>query len=158
MTSITVRPVAFVRNERKDLSDDDWGAVASIVELAPELDPESLAGIEAFSHVEVVFFFDRVGEHEIEFKSRHPRGNTAWPKVGVFAQRGKNRPNRIGSSIARVERRDGRSLHVMGLDAIDGTPVLDLKPVMKEFLPRGSVRQPSWSDELMKDYWEKTAR
>jgi tRNA (adenine37-N6)-methyltransferase len=48
----------------------------------------------------------------------------------------------------------GRSLSVEGLDARDGTPVLDIKPVMQEFLPLGPIHQPDWSQELMKDYWK----
>jgi tRNA-Thr(GGU) m(6)t(6)A37 methyltransferase TsaA len=117
------------------------------------LEADSLAGLEEFSHVEVLFFFDRVAESEVEHRSRHPRGNPAWPRVGIFAQRGKNRPNRLGSSIARITKREGRTLHVVGLDAVDGTPVIDLKPVMKEFLPREAIRQPEWSIELMREYW-----
>jgi tRNA (Thr-GGU) A37 N-methylase len=90
--------------------------------------------------------------------ARHPRNNTAWPRVGIFAQRGKNRPNRIGSTICRVLRIDGRELYVAELDAIDKTPVLDIKPVMAEFLPREPVRQPRWSQELMSRYWlQKTS-
>ena len=85
--------------------------------------------------------------------ARHPRNNPDWPAVGIFAQRGKNRPNRIGSTLCRVLGVDGRTLHVAELDAIDGTPVLDLKPVMAEFLPRGEICQPEWSRELMRDYW-----
>ncbi|MFN5819570.1 MAG: TrmO family methyltransferase, partial [Novosphingobium sp.] len=85
--------------------------------------------------------------------ARHPRGNPDWPKVGVFAQRGRNRPNRLGVSVCRILGVDGTSLLVGGLDAIDGTPVLDIKPVMAEFQPRGEVRQPDWSRELMADYW-----
>jgi len=155
MTSILLKPVAYVRNERRDLSDDDWGEVPSTLELAPEVHPDSLIGLEEFSHVEVLFFFDQVREDEVEWRARHPRGNTAWPRVGIFAQRGKNRPNRLGSCIARVIERDGRALRVMGLDAVDGTPVVDLKPVMQEFLPREPVRQPGWSVELMRDYWKR---
>lgn len=75
--------------------------------------------------------------------------------MGIFAQRGKNRPNRIGSTICRVLGVDGRTLRVAELDAIDGTPVLDLKPVMTEFLPRTAVRQPDWSNALMQEYWLK---
>jgi tRNA (Thr-GGU) A37 N-methylase len=82
-----------------------------------------------------------------------PRDNPAWPKVGIFAQRGKNRPNRLGVSVARVLAVEGHVLRVGELDAIDGTPVVDLKPVMREFLPRGEVRQPAWAGELMVDYW-----
>lgn len=70
-----------------------------------------------------------------------------------LAQRGKNRPNRLGLTTVRVLGVAGRSLRVAELDAIDGTPVLDIKPVMAEFLPRTAVRQPAWSRELMRDYW-----
>jgi tRNA (Thr-GGU) A37 N-methylase len=76
-----------------------------------------------------------------------------WPEVGIFAQRGRTRPNRLGSTIVRVLGREGRKLYVSELDAIDGTPVVDIKPVMEEFLPRERVRQPAWSRELMRDYW-----
>ena len=74
----------------------------------------------------------------------------------MFAQRGKNRPNRLGSCIATIAKREGRALHVVGLDAIDGTPVIDLKPVMQEFLPRAPVKQPAWSSELMQEYWSRS--
>ena len=106
-----------------------------------------------FSHVEVIFHFHRVAESAIERGTRHARGNVAWPRVGIFAQRGKNRPNRLGSTIAEIKGREGRVLTVAGLDAVDGTPVLDIKPLIVEFLPCGPVRQPPWSRELMRDYW-----
>jgi tRNA-Thr(GGU) m(6)t(6)A37 methyltransferase TsaA len=150
---IAVHAIGFVRCSRTQVVDDNWGNVPSVIELVAELDPDSLLGIEEFSHVEVLYFFDRVPEGAIERTARHPRDNQAWPRVGVFAQRGKNRPNRLGSCIARITGRTGRALHVLGLDAIDQTPVLDLKPVMQEFLPREPVRQPSWATELMRDYW-----
>ena len=73
--------------------------------------------------------------------------------TGIFAQRGKNRPNRIGSTVCRVIRIEGTRLYVSELDAIDGTPILDIKPVMTEFLPRSDVRQPAWTHELMQRYW-----
>ncbi len=100
-----------------------------------------------------MYVFDRVDPGKIERGARHPRNNPAWPKVGIFAQRGKNRPNRIGTTICRVERVEGLRLHVTGLDAIDGTPVLDIKPWVKEFGPRGEPRQPGWVGELMAGYW-----
>ena len=90
---------------------------------------------------------------EIQTGARHPRGRTDWPKVGILAQRGKGRPNRIGVTACRLISVDGLRLKVMGLDAIDGTPVLDIKPVMKGFLPRGAVKEPEWAAELMKGYW-----
>ena len=151
----TVQSIGIVRNERTELRDDDWDAVASVIELRPEFPAESLAGLEEFSHVEVLFLFDRVTEASIERVARHPRENPAWPRVGIFAQRGKSRPNRLGASIATIVHREGRCLHVRGLDAVNGTPVLDLKPVMAEYLPREPVRQPQWSVELMREYWSK---
>jgi tRNA (Thr-GGU) A37 N-methylase len=60
----------------------------------------------------------------------------------------------LGATIVKIIKREGVQLFVKGLDAIDGTPVLDIKPVMKEFLPRGEVSQPDWATELMKNYWE----
>jgi len=155
--TIEIRPVAFVRSSRVEPIDDGWGAVTSVIELVEDVPAESLIGLDAFSHVEVLFVFDRVGEDAIEPGTRHPRGNTAWPRVGIFAQRGKNRPNRLGATICRIERvdLDGGRVHVAGLDAIDGTPIVDLKPVMQEFLPREDVRQPAWATELMRGYWTK---
>jgi len=100
-----------------------------------------------------LFFFDRVEPEKIVAGARHPRNNRDWPAVGIFAQRGKARPNRIGNTIVRILRRDGRVLYIAELDAVDGTPVLDIKPVMQEFLPRAEVRQPRWSRELMQRYW-----
>jgi tRNA-Thr(GGU) m(6)t(6)A37 methyltransferase TsaA len=150
---IAMHVIGLVRSPRTEVIDDDWGNVASVIELVADFDPDSLLGIEDFSHVEVIYVFDRVPESAIERTARHPRDNQAWPRVGVFAQRGKNRPNRLGSSIARITGRSGRALHVLGLDAIDKTPVLDLKPVMQEFLPREPVQQPRWASELMRNYW-----
>jgi tRNA-Thr(GGU) m(6)t(6)A37 methyltransferase TsaA len=152
--TITVEPVAHVRSPRDDLRDDEWGDVVARIELVDHLPDESLDGIEGFSHVEVLFHFDRVDPAKVEMGARHPRGNTEWPRVGIFAQRGKNRPNRLGTTIARILERDPRALVVQGLDAIDGTPVLDIKPVMCEFLPRDPVEQPAWTTELMRAYWE----
>ena len=98
-------------------------------------------------------FFHRVEPTSIVVGVRHPRDNPAWPAVGIFAQRGRNRQNRLGSTICRVLRVSDTRLFVAELDAIDRTPVLDLKPVMREFLPREPVRQPEWSHELMRQYW-----
>jgi len=116
---------------------------------------ESLAGLKQFSHVEVIYLFNHLESDAAVEWARHPRSNKLWPKVGIFAQRASRRPNRLGATIARIVGVRGRALKVKGLDAVDGTPVLDVKPVFKEFLPRGSVRQPRWVSELMKDYWRK---
>src|SRR5205807_206240 len=73
--------------------------------------------------------------------ARRPRGNLEWPEVGILAQRAKARPSRIGVSVCELVEVDGLELAVRGLDAIDGTPVLDVKPYMIEFAPRGPIFQ-----------------
>lgn len=149
-----IEPVAFVRGGRAAAVDDDWDSETAVIELAPRFTADAIAGLSDFSHAEIAFVFDQVPPEKIETGARHPRNRTDWPLVGIFAQRGKNRPNRIGITVCRIERVDGTLIHVRGLDAIDGTPVIDIKPVMREFLPRGDLRQPEWSSELMGGYWQ----
>jgi tRNA-Thr(GGU) m(6)t(6)A37 methyltransferase TsaA len=152
---LEVEAIGRVEGARAEAEDDFWGGAESCIVLAEQFPEDALQGIEDFSHAEVIFHFDRVDPAKIVTGARHPRNNRAWPAVGIFAQRGKSRPNRIGSTICRVLRREGRRLYVAELDAIDGTPVLDIKPVMREFLPREEVRQPAWSHELMRQYWQR---
>jgi len=149
-----IKPIGLVRGGRKEPIDDDWGKVeADIVLDASQFSAESTAGLSDFSHLTVVYQFHLVPDAEIQRGSRHPRGRTDWPKVGIFAQRGKGRPNRIGVTACRLLSVNGLTLRVRGLDAIDGTPVLDIKPVMTGFLPRGEIREPDWAKELMAGYW-----
>ena len=150
---INLSPIAFVKNIRAEIQDDHWGDVVSVIELDSAVSEEALFQIESFSHAEIIFYFHLVDEDKIETGARHPRNNESWPRVGIFAQRGKNRPNRLGVTTVKILKREGRQLFVQGLDAIDGTPVLDIKPVIKEFLPREEIRQPVWATELMKNYW-----
>ena len=152
-SALRFEPIAIVVGGRAEAVDDDWERVEAIVRLDERFGPEALDGLEEFSHVEVVYVFDRVDPADVETGARHPRGNERWPRVGIFAQRAKDRPNRIGVSVCRLLRVDGRDVHVAGLDAVDGTPVLDVKPVMAEFTPRGALRQPAWASELMAGYW-----
>ena len=154
MSEITLKPIGYVRNTRLDLEDDNWGSVASEIRLDESLLEESLDGIETFSHAEIIFYFDQVADEKEIPLSRHPRGNKDWPKVGIFAQRNKDRPNHLGLTIVKIIGREGRSLFVKGLDAVHGTPVLDIKPIFTEFLPREEIRQSAWSHELMNDYWD----
>jgi len=151
---IELEPIGYVRSARAQPVDDGWDQVASLIALdAARFGPEALLGLDEFSHVEVAYHFHAARPDALERGARHPGGRTDWPRVGIFAQRGKDRPNHLGLTICRLRRIDGLALEVEGLDAIDGTPVLDLKPVMAEFLPRGEVRQPAWASELMQGYW-----
>lgn len=149
-----VEAIGKVLSSRSEVRDDDWDSEVSIIELdSGGFTEEALWGLAEFSHAEVIFLFDRVAETRIERGARRPRGNPDWPLVGIFGQRGKNRPNRIGTTIVRIDSVDGLSLKVSGLDAVDGTPVLDIKPFMAEFGPRGPLVQPQWATELMRGYW-----
>jgi hypothetical protein len=152
---IEMEPIGHVEAARAEPRDDFWGGEQACIVLADRFEADALQGLETFSHAEVLFFFDQVDPSKIVSGARHPRNDPQWPAVGIFAQRGKNRPNRIGSTLCRVLRLEGRRLYVAELDAIDGTPVLDIKPVMSEFLPRDAVRQPAWSHALMQHYWQK---
>jgi tRNA-Thr(GGU) m(6)t(6)A37 methyltransferase TsaA len=148
-----VRRIGTVVSSRAEAIDDEWGDVTATIALQPPFDARSVAGLDGFSHVEVVFLFDRVDPDSVCEHARHPRGNPDWPEVGIFAQRAKDRPNRLGLCTCELIAVDGASIVVRGLDAIDGTPVLDVKPYLQEFAARGAVHQPAWSHELMRRYW-----
>jgi tRNA-Thr(GGU) m(6)t(6)A37 methyltransferase TsaA len=154
MDPITLIPVATVVGGRREPVDDGWDAERATIRLdGARFTTDAVAGLEAFSHLEVVTLFHLVAPDGVERGSRHPRGNPDWPRVGIFAQRAKDRPNRIGVTRCRLLGVDGLDLHVVGLDAVDGTPVLDVKPHMSGFDARGEVRQPAWALELMDGYW-----
>lgn len=147
-------PLGVVHSPRDEVLDDDWGDVVATLALDPAVvDEDATLGLEEFSHVEVVYLFDRVDPGSVQTGARHPRGNPDWPRVGILAQRAKGRPNRIGVTTCELVEVRGLTVVVRGLDAVDGTPVLDLKPYMTEFAPRTEVRQPAWSRELMTGYW-----
>jgi tRNA-Thr(GGU) m(6)t(6)A37 methyltransferase TsaA len=153
-TDVVARPIGHVVGGRTKVFDDNWDAESAVIRLdAAQYGPDAVAGLESFSHLEVIYHFHRVAPERIETGARHPRGNQDWPLVGIFAQRGKNRPNRLGVSRCRLTAVDGLDLHVRGLDAVEGSPVLDIKPYMAEFGPRGDVVQPGWSTEIMRAYY-----
>ena len=148
-----IEPVARVVGGRDVVRDDDWAVERAVLLLDERFSPDALLGLSEFSHLEVVYLFDRVDPAGVETGARHPRGNPEWPRVGIFAQRAKDRPNRIGVSRCRLLGVEGRSIAVAGLDAVAGTPVLDIKPYMNEFAPQEPAHQPAWATELMAGYW-----
>lgn len=151
---IAMEPIGFVRGGRVEATKDGWGSNRSRVELrADRFDASALQGLEAHSHVEILFYFHVGADEPTEHGARRPRGRADWPAVGIFAQHGRMRPNRIGVSICKILSVAGVAIHVEGLDAVDGTPVLDIKPVWNGYLPRGPVREPPWATELMAGYW-----
>jgi tRNA-Thr(GGU) m(6)t(6)A37 methyltransferase TsaA len=151
-SEINFKAVGFVVNSRKHPDDDHWEPVISEIRLADHVPVEAFDGISAFSHLEIIYFFDKVERLQINY-SGYPRGNPAYPVMGIFAQRKKDRPNAIGLATVELIEHSGRTITVKYLDAIDGTPVLDIKPVIKEFGPQTEIRQPPWVSELMKNYW-----
>jgi tRNA (adenine37-N6)-methyltransferase len=135
--SFTVHPVGTVVSGRVDPANTDhWGAVVSTIEFDERFGPDSLAGLTGFSHVEVLFVFDQTSERTDYTGTRSPRGRSDLPAVGVFAERGPRRPNRIGATICEV-------VDVQG-------PILR---VLRQFLPAG-VKQPDWVDVLMQEYFQ----
>jgi tRNA (Thr-GGU) A37 N-methylase len=143
-----VRAIAYIRNERNEALDDNWGDIVSTVELAQDVPSESLRGLAEFSHVEIIFFADWAEDVPPGPWHRHPRANPDWPDVGVFAQRNKDRPNRLLLTTVAIETITERSFTVRGLDGIDGTPVLDIKPVFRWSVARGELRVAAWSEAL----------
>ncbi|MFY1692774.1 SAM-dependent methyltransferase [Plantactinospora sp. WMMB782] len=151
--SYQVEPVARVVGGRSEAFEDNWQDVRSVIRIGGHLPADAALGLADFSHLEVVFLFDRIAPERVNPAARHPRADSRFPVVGIFASRGPSRPNRLAVSRCRLIRVDGRDLHVADLDALDGTPVLDIKPYLREFAPRTPVVQPSWADELMRDYY-----
>ena len=151
--TFSISAIGTVKGGRARAEDDAWGASRAAIELDASFSADALAGLDGFSHAEIIFIFDRLSESEITTSARRPRGNPDWPLVGIFAQRGRNRPNRIGVSVCRIVAVNGTRLEVEGLDAIDGTPVIDIKPVLRGFLPRSAIREPEWAAAIMADYW-----
>jgi len=149
--NITIKPIAFVRNNRKTPIDDNWGTIISEIELVDLLPIECFDGIENFSHLEIIYYFHK--SKKTILGSQHPRENIKFPKTGIFAQRKKDRPNHLGLCTVNLIKREGRVLFVSNFDAIDQTPIIDIKPVLKEFLPKGEIKQANWTNEIMKNYW-----
>jgi len=150
---IVLTPIGYVKNNRTEIEDDNWGQIISEIELVDNITVESLTGIEAFSHLHIIFYMNKVNDEKAKAQCRHPRNNIELPKLGTYAQRNKNRPNKLGLTTVQLIDRKNRIIKVKNLDAINGTPILDIKPVMKEFQPKTTIKQPNWTKEIMKNYW-----
>ncbi len=149
---ITLQPIGFVKNARKQPDDDNWATVISEIELADHIPVTAFNNILQFSHLEIIYYFNKVKAEAIVY-SGHPRSNSAYPDMGIFAQRKKDRPNTIGLCTVELLTQEGKTITVKYLDAIDGTPVLDIKPVFKEFGTKTTIKQPAWVEDLMRKYW-----
>jgi len=147
-------PIGTVHGGRAEPLDDAWDSVEAEIRLdASVVGPDAALGLDQFSHVVVVFGFHRLDPAAVETNARHPRGRKDWPRMGILAQRGAPRPNRIGVTTCTLLAAQGLILRVRGLDAIAGSPVFDIKPHMTGFDPRGEIREPDWAREIMAGYW-----
>ena len=153
MPTIPLTVIATVRNGRTSTADSGWGAVESTIELCPEF-AAGLQGLDQFSHALVLFYMHLDPDREPATLTRRPRGRADMPLLGVFAQRGRMRPNTVGITAVEIVRVEPARVTVRGLDAIDGTPVLDLKPYVPVFDRVDQPRVPEWVDRLMKGYFE----
>jgi tRNA-Thr(GGU) m(6)t(6)A37 methyltransferase TsaA len=152
ISPVTLTPIGVVRGGREAIFEDHWADVVARIVLDPALlEPDATLGLAEFSHLEVVFCFHR--EDRVRRGAGHPRGNPAWPRVGVLAGHSPVRPNHLGVSRCELLAVDGLELTVQSLDAVDGTPVLDIKPFATAFQPAGPVREPAWMRELMREYY-----
>ena len=151
-TGICVVPIGCVVGGRQEIREDGWAdETARIVLDETQLEPDATLGLVAFSHLEVVFHFHRSTRERAG--AAHPRSNPHWPRVGVLADHSPHRRNHLGVSRCELLSVEGLELTVRGLDAVDGTPVLDVKPYVEEFGPRGPIREPAWIRELMRTYY-----
>jgi tRNA-Thr(GGU) m(6)t(6)A37 methyltransferase TsaA len=143
--------IGSVRSPVKEGIDKNWGSIVSEI-VIDERYSAGLRGLSEFSHVMVVFHMHRSSFDPVTDLVRRPQGREDLPLVGIFAQRAKHRPNPIGVTAAELVSVEGNVVRVRGLDAIDGTPVIDLKPYFIAY-DRRDARTPPWVDELMRDYF-----
>ena len=152
---VQVDTIAHVISPRTEATDDYWGGVESVIRLREDLPLDTLQGLDEFSHIEVVWFFHKATRADVHLGARSPRNNPEWKPSGTFSHRNHRRPSQLAVSHPRLLRIEGRDLHVLDLDAIDGTPVVDLAPWFAEFGPRGEIWQPAWPTQMLKDYWSE---
>ncbi|MFJ5812144.1 TrmO family methyltransferase [Streptomyces sp. NPDC093093] len=152
-----VEVLGHVIGGRIEPTDDYWGGTQAIIRLnGSRFTPDATQGLEEFSHLEVVFRFHLSDPNDLPLQPRRPRNNPDWPAVGFVGHRNMRRPNWLGISRCRLVKVDGLDLHVEDLDAVDETPVLEVKPWFEEMGPRGKVRQAQWTTDMLGDYYAPT--
>lgn len=151
MQEFIMNPVGYVENSVTEKKDTFWGEDISVIRLK-EAYHGGLLGLDGFTHALILCCLDGAKYIPEKHLCRHPRGREDLPLVGIFAQRTKDRPNRIGVTAVEILSVDADCVTVRGLDAINGTPVLDIKPYFPAFDKR-DARVPDWVDQLMEDYF-----
>ena len=151
MNDIIMQPVGYVKNNVHDKKDVSWGEDASTIFLLEEYNG-GLKGLEDFSHAIIIYFLDKAQYDKDKHLQRRPQNRNDMPMVGIFSQRGKDRPNRIGMTAVQIENVSEDSITVKGLDAIDGTLILDIKPYYPVY-DKKDARVPEWVTRLMEHYF-----
>lgn len=152
MSTAYVKRIGTVRNSVTEPVDEGWGDVESSIELLPAFRP-GLKSLDQFSHAIIVTYLHLSAFDPERHLIRRPRHRKDMPEVGIFAQRAKDRPNPLGITAVEIVSCDNGILLVRGLDAIDGTPVLDIKPYYPEYDHVASARVPEWEARLMDNYF-----
>ena len=151
MEEIIMHPIGFVKNEVSTRKDVSWGEDTSVIQLEEDY-RSGLFGLEDFSHAIILFYLDKAKYMKDKHLQRRPQNREDMPLVGIFSQRGKDRPNQIGMTSVKILSVSENSLTVQGLDAIDGTPVLDIKPYYPVY-DKKDAEVPEWVDRLMEHYF-----
>ncbi len=141
LPEITLKAIGAVRNEIKEPTHQDSSEVISEIVIDSGL-TKALDDLDKFSHIIVLYWIHR-SRRPAPMKV-HPRGDPERALMGVFATRSPSRPNPIGKATVKLLERQGNILKVRGLDAIDGTPVLDIKPYIPGYDSVDDCRAPSW--------------
>ncbi|MBI4785786.1 MAG: tRNA (N6-threonylcarbamoyladenosine(37)-N6)-methyltransferase TrmO [Chloroflexi bacterium] len=149
MTLVQLKSIGLVHNGITEAHyDTPWRDIESAIVVDDEW-REALEGLDEFSHVWIIFFFDRVTLPSPDAPRVRPMRRGDLPLVGRFATRSPQRPNPIGISPVELLEISGATLRVRGLEALDGTPVLDIKP----YIARGDVIENTRAAAWVKDYW-----
>ena len=151
MEELIMRPVGHVRNAVREKKDTSWGTDVSVIELE-EAYAAGLKGLADFSHAIILFYLDQAKFDPEKHLLRRPQNRDDMPEVGIFSQRCKDRPNQIGMTAVEIVSVSEHVLTVKGLDAIDGTPVLDIKPYYPAYDKRDAA-VPEWTERLMTHYF-----
>jgi len=149
---MNIKPIGYVNTNVKLQTDKHWGKIQSKIIIDEEL-VDGLSGLSSFSHIIVVYNLNEAKFVKEENLIRRPQGRKDMPKVGIFAQRAKDRPNSIGITAVKLLDVTDNTITVEGLDAINNTPVLDIKPYYPKFDLKNEVVVPDWVNVLMKDYF-----
>lgn len=152
MEEIKLKPIGFVSSSVTEQTDENWGQITSRILLQPEY-VGALSGLGYFSHAIIITYLHQAKYEKEKHLQRRPRGLETMPEVGIFSQRAKDRPNPLGVTAVKIINVEDGYIEVQGLDAINETPVLDIKPYYPQYDKIDSPKVPDWVNLLMEKYF-----